>query len=60
MKFGETSRTSKTRFKERIQAIWHRSNAGYSSHIGLFDTGHAYDNINNTLRVGIKAKRGGS
>jgi hypothetical protein len=47
---GQAGRTFQTRYKEDIQAIWNNNdNSGYSIHI--LNTGHAYGNINNTMRI---------
>jgi hypothetical protein len=47
---GQTRRNFKTRYKEHIQDIKsNNSKTGFSHHI--LSTGHAYDNIENTLEV---------
>jgi hypothetical protein len=47
---GQTGRNFKTRYKEHIQDIKsNKSKTGFSHHI--LNTGHAYDNIENTLEV---------
>jgi hypothetical protein len=54
---GQTGRSFKTRFKEHIQDIWNnRNKTGYSHHI--INTGHAYDNIENTLNILNTQKKG--
>jgi hypothetical protein len=47
---GQIGRNFKTRYKEHIQDIRNnRSKTGFSQHI--LNTGHAYDNIENTLKI---------
>jgi hypothetical protein len=47
---GQTGQNFKTRYKEHIQDIRNnKSKTGFSHHI--LNTGHAYDNIENTLKI---------
>jgi hypothetical protein len=54
---GQTGRTFKTRYKEHIEAIRNnRPDTGYCRHI--LDTGHAYGNIESTMTIIRKARKG--
>jgi hypothetical protein len=47
---GQTGRNFKTRFKEHIHAIrTNKTTSEYAQHI--LETGHSYDNIENTLNI---------
>jgi hypothetical protein len=47
---GQTGRNFETRFKEHVQDIKNnKSKIGFAHHI--LNTGHAYDNIENTLKI---------
>jgi NCAIR mutase (PurE)-related protein len=47
---GQTERNFKTSYKEHVEDIKNnKSRTGFSHHI--LDTGHTYDNIENTLEI---------
>jgi hypothetical protein len=54
---AQTGRTFKTRYREHIQAFQNnRPDTGYSRHI--LDTGHAYGNMENTMSIIRKTRKG--